>query len=58
MQSGSYRNMLREAGYPQAAFDAKLAAAWQQLYFGDAAMQRIYNEVPSEQAAYVIILSR
>lgn len=34
VQSGSYRNMFLEAGYTQAAIDAKIEAAWQQLYFG------------------------
>ena len=34
VQSGTYRNMFLEAGYTQAAIDAKIDAAWQQLYFG------------------------
>jgi oligosaccharide reducing-end xylanase len=51
--SGLYRNMFREAGYTQSAIDAKIDAAWRQLYYGDAATQRIYYEVPAEQAAYV-----
>ena len=51
--SGTYRNMLAEAGYPQQKIDEKIQAAWRQLYFGDAATQRIFYEVPAEQAAYV-----
>ena len=44
--SGVYRNMFAEAGYAQADIDAKVAAAWAQLYFtGDAATQRIAFEV-------------
>ena len=34
VDSGSYRNMFIEAGYAQSAIDAKIEAAWQQLYFG------------------------
>jgi oligosaccharide reducing-end xylanase len=44
--SGVYRNMFAEAGYAQADIDAKIAAAWAQLYLtGDAATQRIAFEV-------------
>lgn len=52
--SGVYRNMFAEAGYAQSAIDAKLDAAFAQLYFhGDGATQRIYFEVPAENASYV-----
>ena len=52
--SGVYRNMFAEAGYAQSAIDAKLDAAFDQLYFrGDGASQRIYFEVPAENASYV-----
>lgn len=34
VESGAYRNMFIEAGYTQEAIDAKIEAAWQQLYFG------------------------
>ena len=52
--SGVYRNMFLEAGYTQHAIDAKIDAAFSQLYFdGDPSTQRIYFEVPSENASYV-----
>jgi oligosaccharide reducing-end xylanase len=45
--SGVYRNMFLEAGYAQADIDAKVAAAFAQLYLtGDPATQRIAFEVP------------
>ena len=51
--SGVYRNMFAEAGYAQADIDAKIAAAYSQLYLsGDAATQRIAFAVPGN-ASYV-----
>ena len=45
--SGIYRNMFSEAGYAAADIDAKIAAAYAQLYLtGDPATQRIAFEVP------------
>jgi endo-1,4-beta-D-glucanase Y len=52
-QSGVYRNMFAEAGYEQDEIDTKVKAAFEQIYFGDAATQRIYYEVPEEGSAYV-----
>lgn len=47
VESGVYRNLFAEAGYAQADIDAKVAAAFAQLYLtGDAATQRIAFEVP------------
>ena len=39
VNSGKYRNMLLEAGYTQAVIDAKIAAAYAQLYHGNASQQ-------------------
>ena len=45
--SGVYRNLFAEAGYKQGDIDAKVAAAYAQLYVtGDGATQRIAFEVP------------
>jgi len=45
--SGVWRNVFAEAGYAQADIDAKVAAAYAQLYLvGDPATQRIAFEVP------------
>ena len=37
--SGVYRNMFAEAGYAQSAIDAKLDAAFAQLYFHNFALE-------------------
>ena len=45
--TGIYRNMFAEAGYSQADIDAKISAAYTQLYVsGDPETQRIAFEVP------------
>lgn len=52
--SGIYRNMFVEAGYAPSAVDAKIAAAFSQLYInGDPSTQRIYFEQPGNATAYV-----
>ncbi len=52
--SGHYRNMFVEAGYPPNDVDAKISAAFSQLYVnGDPATQRIYFEQPGNTTAYV-----
>ena len=52
--SGVYRNMFVEAGYASSAVDAKIAAAFSQLYVnGDPVTQRIYFEQPGNATAYV-----
>ena len=49
--SGVYRDMFAEAGYAQADIDAKIAAAYSQLYLdGDAATQRIAFAVPGNMS--------
>jgi oligosaccharide reducing-end xylanase len=37
-----YRNLFAEAGHPKAEIDAKIAAAFQQLFHGDPATQAVY----------------
>lgn len=47
VETGAWRNVFAEAGYAQSAIDAKVKAAFSQLYLtGDAATQRIAFEVP------------
>jgi len=53
VKSGVYRNMFVEAGYSTTAVDAKVAAAYAQLYDGDPATQKIFYEVAEEKSAYV-----
>ena len=40
--SGHYRNLFREAGHSQRAIDAKINAAFQQLFHGNPATQTVY----------------
>ena len=37
-----YRNLFAEQGHPQQAINAKIQAAYQQLFFGDPEAQRVY----------------
>jgi oligosaccharide reducing-end xylanase len=49
--SGQYRNLFHEyLGKSDAEIDAKLAAAWQQLFYGDANTQRLFYPVPGDMA--------
>jgi oligosaccharide reducing-end xylanase len=38
-----YRNLFAEAGHSKAEIDAKINAAWQQLFYGDPQTQRLYT---------------
>jgi oligosaccharide reducing-end xylanase len=40
--SGNYRNVFKENGYPEQEINAKIEAAFQQLFHGDSATQAIY----------------
>ncbi len=48
--SGSYRNVFRERGKSDAAIQAKLDAAWQQLFYGDNDTQRVFYPVGADMA--------
>lgn len=49
--TGQYRNLFKEyLGKSDAEIDAKLQAAWQQLFAGDPDSERLYYEVPGEMA--------
>ena len=49
--TGQYRNLFKEyLGKSDAEIDAKIEAAWQQLFYGDADTQRLYYPVPGEMA--------
>jgi len=50
LTSGVWRNLFAESGRSQADIDAKVAAAWQQLFYGDDTNQRIYYPVGTDQA--------
>ena len=51
--SGVYRNLFKEMlGKSDAEIQAKLDAAWQQLFYGDDATQRVYYPV-GEDMAYI-----
>jgi len=53
-QTGIYRNLFTEYGYSQANSDAKVNSAFQQLFFGDSATQRLYRLVPGDSSmAYI-----
>jgi oligosaccharide reducing-end xylanase len=52
-EAGSYRNLFRERGKSDAEIQAKLDAAWQQLFFGDHDTQRVYYPV-GEDMAYIM----
>lgn len=43
--TGVYRNLFAEAGYTQAEIDAKLQAAFEQLFYGDPETQALYYPV-------------
>ena len=45
--TGHYRNLFAEQGHPSAAIDAKINAAFQQLFHGDKSTQAVYYEVGS-----------
>jgi oligosaccharide reducing-end xylanase len=52
IESGVYRNLFRERGKSDAAIQAKLDAAWQQLFYGDDDTQRVYY--PIDDMAYIM----
>ncbi|HEY5807682.1 MAG TPA: glycosyl hydrolase family 8 [Povalibacter sp.] len=54
--SGRYPNLFAEAGYPQSQIDARVQAAFQQLFHGDRDEQAVYYEAGSnEQGALAYI---
>ena len=48
--SGVYRNLFQERGKTDAAIHAKLDAAWQQLFYGDEANQRVFFPAGADMA--------
>src|SRR5262245_42915968 len=48
--TGAYRNLFKERGKTDAAIQAKLDAAWQQLFYGDEANQRVYFPAGADMA--------
>jgi oligosaccharide reducing-end xylanase len=48
--SGAYRNLFKERGRSDAAIQAKLDAAWQQLFYGDEATERVYYPAGADMA--------
>ncbi len=51
MASGQYRDLFVEyLGRSQAEVDAKIAAAWQHLFYGDDATERVYYPIGDDQA--------
>ena len=49
--TGNYRNLFREyLGKPDAEVDAKLAAAWNQLFRGDENSQRLFYPIAGDMA--------
>jgi endo-1,4-beta-D-glucanase Y len=50
VESGVYRNLFRERGKSDAAIQAKLDAAWQQLFYGDDDTQRVYYPIDPDMA--------
>jgi oligosaccharide reducing-end xylanase len=52
VESGVYRNLFRERGKSDAVIQAKLEAAWQQLFYGDDDTQRVYY--PVDDMAYIV----
>ncbi|MFD1903068.1 glycosyl hydrolase family 8 [Paenibacillus rhizoplanae] len=48
--SGVYRNLFKEFGKSDAEIDAKVNAAFQQLFYGDNDTQRIYYPVGTDMA--------
>ena len=47
-QTGVYRDLFAEFGYSQANIDDKVDGAFDQLFFGDSATQRLYRIVPGD----------
>jgi len=50
VESGVYRNLFRERGNSDATIQAKLDAAWQQLFYGDDHTQRVYYPIDDDMA--------
>src|SRR4029078_2616223 len=50
VESGVYRTLFRERGKSAAAIQAKLDAAWQQLFYGDDDTQRVYYPIDADMA--------
>jgi oligosaccharide reducing-end xylanase len=50
-QTGTYRNLFREyLGQSDEAVQAKIDAAWEQLFYGDDSSQRVYYPVDADMA--------
>jgi len=47
-ETGIYRNLFAEFGYAQDKIDEKVNGAFNQLFFGDSATQRLYRVVPGD----------
>lgn len=50
LTSGVWRNLFAESGRPADQITAKVEAAWQQLFYGSDATQRIYYPVGTDKA--------
>lgn len=48
--TGKYRNLFREIGKTDREIQAKVDAAWKQLFYGDDASQRVYYPVGADMA--------
>ncbi len=51
--SGIYRNLFVEAGHSAQAVNDKVQAAWQHLFYGDAATQRVFIQGSVADEAYI-----
>lgn len=49
-ETGQYRNLFREIGHSDAEINAKISAAWQQLFYGSDDSQRVYYPVGTDMA--------
>ena len=49
-ETGKYRDLFREQGYSEPEIQAKIDAAWKQLFYGDDATQRVYYPVGADEA--------
>ncbi|MEN9307954.1 MAG: hypothetical protein RL173_1886 [Fibrobacterota bacterium] len=47
-ETGIYRNLFAEFGYSQEKIDEKVNGAFNQLFFGDSATQRLFRVVPGD----------
>lgn len=51
--TGRYRNLFLESGYAQPQIDAKVRSAFQQLFFGENATERLYRIQPDTSMALI-----